>query len=161
MKYRRLYSDELAELETEFVRFLAANGLAGADWERLKAEQPERTEALIADFSDLVFDKVLQKVEYLEWKQPHDLRTYHCLSDRLVMNGLLIEGQTSFDFTQNLGPEQMIGMLQVSGARLKLYSGERAYREDRERELFELMEAGALISKDGGLFRVLEELKQR
>ena len=48
--------------------------------------------------------------------------------------------------------------LQTSGAAVKLYSGERAYRGERGQDIFLLMEQGALIS-DGNMFKVLENLK--
>ena len=35
----------------------------------------------------------------------------------------------------------------------------RLTREELEEELFELMESGALIAKDGGMYKVLEQLK--
>lgn len=158
-KYRRLAADELQELETEFVRFLAAHALTGPDWERMKAERPDEAEKLIGQFSDVVFEKVIANVKYLEHRQAHDLRTYHCQDEKIVMYGLLVEGKTSLDLRQNLPPEQMMSMLQVSGARLKLYSGERAYQTSREQDIFALMEQGALISKDGEMFRLLANLQ--
>lgn len=158
-KYRRLAADELRELETEFVRFLAAHSLTGPDWEDMKTKRPDEAEMLIDKFSDVVFEKVIANVNYLEHRHAHDLRTYHCQADKLTMYGLLVEGQTSLDLRQNLPPDQMMSMLQVSGARLKLYSGERAYQTSREQDIFALMEQGALISKDGEMFRLLENLR--
>ena len=159
MKYRRLSKAELASLEAEFIRFLASNTVTAQDWEKIKTETPEKAEGLIDIFSDLVFENTLKKVQYLELKQPKDIRTFHCQEDKISMIGLLIEGNTQLDLTQNLAPEQMISMLQLSGAELKMYSGERAYQKEREVELFELMEQGALISRDGHLFKTLQGLK--
>ncbi len=160
MKYRRLYQDEFNELRDEFIRFLAVNGLPADEWERIKNSEPHRTDQLLDQFSELVFERVLTDIRYLDWKRPRDLRTFHCLDDRILMNGLLIEGETTLDFTQNLPPDRMLQMLNVSGAALKFFSGERAYRKSREEDLFELMENGALISKDGNLYQTLESLKQ-
>lgn len=75
------------------------------------------------------------------------------------MNGIVIDGQTSLDLTQDLPPDRMLQMLQLSGAQLKFFSGERSYQKSREEDLFELMEQGALISKDGQLYKALEHLK--
>lgn len=161
MKYRRLTNEELAELEEQFIRFLAANSITGPVWEDLKQADDPRVEQLIGQFSDLVFDKVIANVKYLEWRQARDFRTFHCGPDRLQMNGFMIEGATSLDLRQNLPPDQMLSMVQVSGAKLKLYSGEREYRHSRERDLFELMENGARISQDGAMYHTLEQLKQQ
>ncbi|MCO6479267.1 MAG: hypothetical protein J5I94_21710 [Phaeodactylibacter sp.] len=160
MKYRRLRQDELESLEKEFIRFLAANQVTADEWEKLKAEEPEKAEKLIGIFSDIVFEKVLSDVEYLEYKTPKDIKTFRFEEGRIVMNGLLVEGQSSFDFTLEQSPQQMLQQIQLTGARLKLYTAEKAYSRGRDMEIFEMMENGALISKDGSLFKTLEGLKQ-
>lgn len=159
MKYRRLRQDELESLEKEFVRFLASNQVTADEWQKLKAEEPDKAEKLIGIFSDIVFEKVIGDVQYLEYKTPKDVKTFHFLEDRIVMNGLLVEGNTSFDFTQQQSPQQMLQQIQLAGARLKLYTAEKAYSRSRDMEIFEMMENGALISRDGSLFRTLEGLK--
>jgi len=161
MKYRRLRQEELEEMESEFIHFLSANSVTADEWKKLKAEEPEKVERLIDMFSDIVFDKVLEKVEYLELKTPKDFRTFHCQDDKIEMLGLLVDGKTEFDFTKNLSPEQMIGNLQLSGAKLKMYRGERTYKRDRKLEIFDLMQQGALISKKGEMFHTLQNLKSR
>ncbi len=160
MKYRRLRQDELESLEKEFIRFLAANQVSADEWEKLKTEEPEKAEKLIGIFSDFVFEKVLSDVEYLEYKTPKDIKTFRFEEDRIVMNGLLVEGQSSFDFTLEQSPQQMLQQIQLTGARLKLYTAEKAYSRGRDMEIFEMMENGALISKDGSLFKTLDGLKK-
>ena len=158
MKYRRLRNDELDELEKEFVTFLASNTVTGPEWESLKANEPEKAEKLIELFSDIVYDKILDKVEYLEYKTPKDLKTFHFESDRIVMLGVKVDEHAPVDFTRGDSPEQMSGQMIMSGNKMNMYRGEKAYRKDRKQEVFDLMESGALISKDGQLFKVLQEL---
>ena len=160
MKYRRLNPDELHELEQPFIRYLAANSITAGDWEKIKTDTPEQAERYIDFFSDLVFDKVLKGLEYLEYKTPHDIKTFHCLPDRIVMLGLKVDGRTPLDFTRNQSPQEMLQMVQGSGAALQLYRGEKAYQQEREQELFEMMENGARISRDGALYKTLEQLKK-
>lgn len=160
MKYRKLRKGELKELEQEFVRFLAANTVTADDWEKLKTGAPEKAERMIEVFSDIVFEKTLQGAEYLEFKTPKDIKTFHFKKEEVVLNGLKVEGESNLDFTkQEVSPEQMLGQLKLSGAQLKLYTARKQYRQEREVEMFQLMEKGALISRDGGLFKMLEQLK--
>ncbi|MCB0585436.1 MAG: hypothetical protein KDD06_08945 [Phaeodactylibacter sp.] len=159
MKYRRLHQDELENLEKEFVQFLASNQVTANEWEKLKAEEAEKAEQLIDIFSDIVFEKVIDDIEYLEYKTPKDIKAFHFEENRIVMNGLLVDGQTSFDFTLEQSPQQMLQQIQLTGARLKLYTAEKAYSRGRNMEIFEMMENGALISRDGSLFKTLEGLK--
>lgn len=160
MKYRRLTSAELQDLETEFVQFLVANTVTSEEWVQLKENEPEKAEQLIELFSDVVFEKVISGVEYLEVKSPRDLKTFHCQDDKIVLLGLRINGETQLDFTQNPDPQQMMQQLQLSGAKLQLYSAEKGYQPNRNEELFRMMQAGALISKDGFLYKTLEGMKQ-
>ncbi len=160
MKYRKLTMAELQEMEQEFITFLSVQSITSDLWEEMKEKQPEKAELLIEQFSDIVFDKVLKNIEYLEQKSRKEIRLFHCVEDKIRVLGLVVEGETLLDFTQNQSPEQMLQQMQLSGASLKMYEGERAYRKLREMELFELMENGALISKDGALFKTVEQLKK-
>ena len=159
MKYRRLRTDELQELEKEFINFLAANQVTASDWEKIKREENDKADRLIEIFSDTVFDKVLEDVEYLEHKTPHDLKAFHFSEAQVAMNGLKIEGESSVDLTQQQDPKEMQQQLQRTGAKLKLYTAEKKYADSKKMEIFQLMESGALISRDGALFKSLEALK--
>ena len=160
MKYRRLSNDELAELETEFVRFLVSNTVTGDDWEKIKKENPERAEGLIEIFSDIVFDKTISKVEYLEMKTPKDLKIFKCNKEDIELMGLKVEGDSDLDFTQDITPEEMMEKLQSSDAKLQMYSANKKYKDgNRLQEIFQMMQWGSLIS-DGKLFHLLRTLKK-
>jgi len=160
MKYRRLSSNELQELQNEFVSFLAANTITAADWERIKQEEPDKAERLIEMFSDIVFDKTLERIDFLEHKTPRELRTFSVEENKIKMLGLRVEGSTDLDFTRNDSPEQMLGQLKLSGAELKMYSGEKNVADNKKLELFKLMQKGALISRDGQMYKALRTLLQ-
>lgn len=160
MKYRRLTNEELAELETEFVRFLVSNTVTGDDWEKIKKENPERAEGLIEIFSDIVFEKTISKVEYLEMKTPKDLKIFKCNKENIELMGLKVEGESNLDFTQDIPPLEMMAKLQSSNAKLQMYSANKKYKDDdRLQEIFQMMQWGSLIS-DGKLFHLLQTLKK-
>lgn len=158
MKYRRLTSEELEELEQDFIRFLASNSITGEDWISMKKNSPDKSNELIDLFSDLIFERTLKKVEHLEFKTPNDIKLFHCMEDKIVMIGLFIEGHSGIDFTQPTAPDKMLEQLRNSNAQLKLYQAEKQFSGQREMELFEMMENGCLISK-GELFYTLEQLR--
>jgi len=158
MKYRRLRQEELSELESEFVQFLAANTVTGGDWEKLKVEQPDRAENLIELFSDIIFDKTLEKVEYLEHKTPTELRCFHCPTEKITMLGLIAKDTKGFDFRDNLPPSEMMQKIKASGGTIQFFSAEKEYKIERKQELFKMMENGCLISK-GHLYRTLESVQ--
>lgn len=159
MKYRKLSLEELEELKDDFVRFLASNQVTASDWERIKNDDPEKTGALIGLFSDLVFEQVLARATYLEYRTPQDLKTFHCLPEKIIMLGLMVDEGAGIDFTKNQGAAEMSALLQSSGASLKLYSAEKSYTGSREEELFRMIEHGCLISREGEMYKLLDELK--
>jgi len=159
MTYRRLRNDELAELETAFARFLAVNGIPADDWIKIKAEDGKRTEELIESFSDVVFHETLTKLEYLEFKSKNEIRIFHCLPEKIILRGLMVDGDTSLDFTQQEDAKVMLAKMQESGAKLSMFVSEKSYKDNkREAELFAMMEAGCRTS-DGSLFVMLKSLE--
>ncbi|MFN6945647.1 MAG: DUF6495 family protein [Cytophagaceae bacterium] len=154
MKYRLLTKDELNELQPEFIHFLASNTITADDYKKLQNEHPEKVEELIEIFSDIVLEKVLKKVNYIEHREPSNLMTFHCLSDRMVLLGMSIKGNadlTDPDFIAAVN--QKPGLL--NELNLEVFKSEKMYTDEREKEIFKLLESGALIS-DGKLFQTLE-----
>ena len=159
MKYRRLSTEELHKLEAEFIRFLAANTITGDDWEKLKSQKADKAEEMLDLFSDIVFDKVLDDLKYLEFRSIADLKIFYCGQEKMVLMGLRVIGESDIDFRQPLPAEELTARLQTSNAKLEVYTAEKAYSKDRKMELFQMMEQGCLIA-DGKLFEVLRDLKK-
>lgn len=160
MKYRKLTQAELQELEKEFIQFLATNQITAQDWGKLKVTSPDKVNGLIEVFSDIVFDKILSQVEYLEWKRKSDIRTFKLEAEKIEMLGVRIVGPSTLDFRGDDTPEQMMAKMNSANANLQLFAGEKAYNKSKQMEAFQLMEQGALISKDGAMFKALRTLKQ-
>ena len=158
MKYRRLSKAELTELKTEFVQFLAANTVTGADWEKIKAESPERMEGLIDLFSDLVYEQTLDKLQYLEHRTQTELRCFHCLPDKIVMLGLVAKDCPNFNFQDHLPSSEMMSKIKEEGGSIQFFSAEKEYKQDRKAELFKMLENGCLISK-GQLYQTLKSIQ--
>ena len=158
-KFRRLRRDELEEVTPQFVKFLSVNGIDAGSWVRIKQDEPRRADALILQFSQIVFSGVIEKIEYLIQRKPHDLRTYRTGPDKIEMRGLLISGKTSVDLTDTtLPPREIFERLRSDGATPKLYRAERAYLPiGRDQDIFLRMEEGALID-NGDLFELLNGL---
>ena len=159
MKYRRLNEAELKDLEQDFIRFLASNQVTADDWKKLKNSKSDQVDGLIGLFSDQVFDKVFDKLEYLEYKTVNDRKTFHCQKEKIVMMGLFVEGNTQINFAQNQSAEEIMQTVKASGSAVKIYTAEKTYKGERNQELFKMMENGCLISKDGSLYKTLFSLK--
>ncbi len=158
-KFRRLRLDELQEVAPQFVRFLAVHGLDAVAWQKMKSQQPDQSDQLIVQFSQLVFEGVIGRVTHLLHRRPRDIRAYHCLADKILLRGLLIEGETQLDLSRaELAAEEIMQQIRQDGAKVKVFSAERAYRaQDRAQDIFLLMEEGARIADDT-IFQLLDGL---
>jgi Family of unknown function (DUF6495) len=157
MKYRRLNSNELADLEAEFVRFLIANGIDAAHWTRMKAHQTQEALEMIDIFSDMVFETSLKKVKYLKARSTSDLKLFHCSPNQIELIALEAKPKSSFDFTKDVELRTLLSALaDAADDKLTVYKAKKNYQKERERALFELMEDGCLIC-DGHLFEMLNK----
>ncbi len=147
-KYRLLTQDELSHLEQDFIKYLILNGITAEDWERLKQDSPEEAQGITDLFSDVVFEKILRKISFLDRIEPNAIYCFQCLEKSIVLIGLQGDG------TQDL-TKVALDKMDFSG--LKVYTQSRDYRTSREKELFEMIEKGCQIS-EGQLFKSLSLL---
>lgn len=151
-KYRVLSTEELHELEKEFIDFLVVNGITAEDWERLKKEEKEKAESIIVLFSDVVFEGIMRKVQFLEIRTKDDVKTFQCLDEKLVLVGMyLAEENDDVDFTDS---EFIQNAVKTPPKGIKVYTSDKRYKTEREVELFEMIQSGCSIS-DGNLFKAL------
>ncbi len=146
-KYRCLTQEELSVLEKEFVDFLVINGITADEWKALKKEETDKAEKIIEQFSDVVWEGVLRKTQFLEHRSPQEIRTFQCLPGKIVLMGLEIKDQT-IDLRIAEGVEKVKSSMPSTA----VYSSEKNYSKKREAEVFELIQNGASIS-DGKLFK--------
>ena len=149
-KYRKLTSEELTALEKEFIDYLIVNGITADDWVKLKEEEPDKAEDIIKLFSDVVLESVLRKVQYLEFRAAQDIKTFQCLTEKIVLVGMTTE-EDSIDFTDETF---FTKAARNSPSGVKVYTTDKAYHKTRELELFDMIQAGCQIA-DGKLFKTL------
>lgn len=157
MKYRRLSIEELKDMDTAFIRFLAANGIPGDEWTKIKATDAKRTNELLDVFSDTAIHETLTKIEYLQIIQAKEIKTFHCLAEQIKLIGLMVDGDSNIDFSQMESPQMMAQQIAASSAQLKMYAAEKSYQPDREMEIFRMMEGGCRIT-NGEIYALLEQL---
>lgn len=159
MKYRRLDLAELEVLEKEFIQFLAANHITAPDWEKIKLDDPEQMNGLLDIFSDIVFDKTLEKLQYLEFIASDDIKTFYCDKDQIYLLGLKHQSGRAVNFQQLDLTNDLIDLIKDPSISFEIYSAEKSYQPDRKQELFRMLENGCLISKEGTLYKTLDQWK--
>lgn len=150
-KYRLLNQEELASLEKEFVDYLVVNGIVADDWVKMKEAEIEQANAIIATFSDVVFEAILRKAKYLEIRGSHFIYCYQCNENQLVLVALETPESSEVDFTDS---DYVARAMKNPPASLKVYSTNKPYTKTRELELFDMIQAGCAMTDDK-LFKAL------
>ncbi|MDT7830312.1 DUF6495 family protein [Pricia sp. S334] len=154
MKYRRLTQQQLEELKPEFVNFLATQSITGEEWKQIKADKPKVAEEELDVFSDLVWEGVLSKVDYLENISPQHMHLFYCaekemklLSVKLMNPDIDLTTKIGFDWFKKNWQSDFVEYLTAS----------KAYTEDPGLDKFKLIEQGAVITK-GELYQWFEKV---
>ena len=58
--------EQLEELHPEFITFLATQSIDKKEWEELKRNKPEIAEQEIDVFSDMIWDRAITNVEFID-----------------------------------------------------------------------------------------------
>jgi hypothetical protein len=150
-KYRLLTKEELTELKQEFIEYLVVNGITGEAWETLKKEDNEKAEEIVDLFSDVVFEGAMRKINFLVHRSKRELKTFQCLTDRIVLVAMAADAGATVDFTDEAFIKEAVANPPKG---LKIYTTSKEYAKQRELELFEMITAGCEIS-GGNIFKYL------
>lgn len=152
MKYARLTKEQLEELHPEFINFLATQSITADEWADIKKSKPQVAEEELDVFSDLVWEGVLTKAQYLEHISPNQM--HHFFLEDKVMKLIAIKiNKEGVDITtregykwlqENLGDEDVVFM-----------SASKEYGDDPKLDKFKLIQQGAIVTK-GDLYRWFE-----
>lgn len=131
-KFRRLSTEELTTFRKEFIDFLVINGITADDWEQLKREEPDKAEFIIDQFSDVIFEGVFRKTQFMTLELPGMVSAVQCLDSKLIMVTARSKG----------------------GQITELHKSEKKIASNRSEELFALSVKGFAPS-DGTMFKRL------
>lgn len=150
-KFRVLTLEELQGLEIEFVEFLVLNGITAADWVKLKDTDTLAAERMLELFSDVVFESILRRARFLEKRGKNYLHVFQCLPEELVLVAMESPNVEDVDFTN---PDFVASSMLTPPEALHVYTTSKPYTKERELELYDMLEAGCLITDDK-LFKAL------
>lgn len=152
MKYRRLTKEQLENLNEEFAQFLASQSIGKEEWIELKRVQAKTAEEELDVFSDIIWEKTLENTQYLEHHSPHHLNLFYC--EEMQMQRLVI--QCPDKNMQNTKELEWV-LAHLNDASVEILQGNKKYQQERNKELFDLIEKGAQLSK-GELFKSVKKL---
>jgi len=154
MKYTRLTKEQFEELHPEFINFLATQAIDKAEWDKLKTEKPEVAEQELDVFSDLIWEGVLTRAEFLEHFSKNHVFLFQCFDtyiDSIVLKSMVPE----VDFLTKEGLQWLSDNMFTETIEMKV--GRKEFTEDRNTSIFELIQQGSFLS-DGQLYKQIKTI---
>ena len=154
MKYTRLSKEQFEELHQEFINFLATQSITADEWKEIKATKPDVAEQELDVFSDLIWEGVLKRVQYIEHISAKQLHLFHCTDKDMRLIALKINNE-NIDLTTSEGFQWFRDNLLSDD--VEFYTSRKDYSDDPSADKFKLIEQGGNITK-GELFNYFEKL---
>ena len=154
MKYTRLSKEQFEELHQEFINFLATQSITANEWADIKANKPDVAEEELDVFSDLVWEGVLKKVEYLEHISPQQMHLFHLKDNDMQLMAIKLKIDT-VDLTTTEGYDWFRNNLLSDD--VEFLTATKTYSEDKALDKFKLIQQGGVITK-GNLYNYFEKL---
>ena len=156
MKYARLTKEQCEEMHQEFINFLATQSITADEWAKIKKEKPQVAEEEMDVFSDLIWEGVLNKVEYLEHFSPNQIFLFQITEVTINLIAVKIENE-AIDITTREGYQWL--QTNLMDETVNIYTSTKAMSDDRNKDIFALIKQGANITK-GELYRYFENVVQ-
>lgn len=144
----------MEELHQEFINFLATQSITDEEWEKLKREKPEVAEDELDVFSDLIWEGVLAKVQFLENISAQQMHLFYLQEKEMklisvkVMNPDIDLGtKEGFSWFRKNYQSDFVEYLTAS----------KVYSADKNLDKFNLIKQGAVITK-GELYKWFDKL---
>ncbi len=153
MKYRQLTKEQFESLHEEFALFLATQSIDVKEWNQLKKEKPQVAEEEMNVFSDVVWDDVLAKTNYLEHFSKQSVNLFKCDADKI--HRIFVKINKDINLLEQEGFEWLLS--NPTDEAVEYFNGTKKYTSERNVELFDLIEKGSSISK-GELFEYFNQL---
>lgn len=143
MKYARLTKEQFDELHPEFINFLATQSIDKTEWDKIKQEQPHIAEQELDVFSDLIWEGVLSRAEYLEHFSKSHVFLFRC-GQTHVHSIVLKSLDPEIDLLTRDGLQWLGDNMFTDAIEMKV--GTKEFVEDRNASIFELIRQGAFLS---------------
>ncbi|WP_026934576.1 DUF6495 family protein [Christiangramia echinicola] len=154
MKYARLTKEQFEEMHQEFINFLATQSITANEWEQIKKDKPEAAEEELDIFSDLIWEGVLNKVEYLEHFSSNQIFLFHINTATIELIAIKVENE-AIDITTREGYQWL--QTNLMDETVNIYTSTKAISEDRNKDIFALIKQGANITQ-GKLYGYFEDI---
>ena len=160
MKYRILNNEELEPLKDDFVKFLSANTVTGKDWAKIKSSKPNEALKLVEIFSDIVWEKALDKIKYLEHRDDKYLKVFYCGENKIELVGFKVNAINAPSLLDEVTFKLLgSGKLKFSELDAEFSYSEKNYSLSRNMEVFSMIESGCVPCEKAFFYGIKSLLK--
>ena len=143
MRFRRLNSEELFALETEFKQFLIVHEQYDEEWRVLAESNPEKAEQFIELFSDLILLKVYNQVSFLVHFSEGMVSFFDMRNSPL--KAYQIKGPNHLSLKNEM---ELHLLVNTHFHELQFYLGEKQLMKEKADEVFDLIMKGSEVCED-------------
>jgi hypothetical protein len=145
MEYRLLSKKELDPLKEDFIKFLAANTITGEDWVKIKSSQNKEANRILKLFSDLVWEKSIENIQFLEHRDHKHVKVFNCKEEGVSMVGFSVKSESSPSLMDSETFERLgSGRLKFSSLKPVFHHSKKNYILGRSQEVYQLIDSGCL-----------------
>ena len=153
MKYRKLTKEQFESLHQEFAQFLATQKIDVDEWNKMKSQNSELVENELNVFSDMVWQDVLNKVEYLEHFSQKSVNLFKC--EKEAVYRIVIKINKEIDLLSEQGYKWLLE--NPKDKAVDYLKGSKVYSKEKNIEIFNLIEKGSQIAR-GELYEYFNRL---
>ena len=146
MRYRLLSKEELEPLQEEFLKYLLVANITPDNWKKLKHNNPIESQQHLETFSDLILDKILSGVNYVDVVLTNRVEVYHFMKEQVSMFCLENKVLDTFDFKQTDW-----SAIDISTAHL--IQAKKTYAKERNKEVFDILQKKHAFISNGSLYK--------
>jgi len=139
-----LTKEEMDIFNEDFKHFAVANGVSNEEWIEMNEHFPDKAAQLVAVFSDVVLQKVYEKVKFIENRSKSACLVFRLNNETIDLISLSTEDE-SMDLSS---PEGIHEALVNNSSQLSFFTFSKAYNKNREMEIHEMIEKGCVNSSE-------------
>ena len=139
-----LNQEELEIFEEDLKHFLIANGVHSEEWEEMNKSNVEKAKDLVGLFSDVVLQKVYEKVKFIENRSKNACLVFKLNAEEVE----LISINSNSEEVSLETPESIHEALIKHADKLSFFKTEKKYSKNREEEIHQMLEQGCVNSSE-------------
>ena len=145
MKYHRLSQDQLISVYKQFIIFLSSKGIDKKYWDIIKQQENEKANLLIDQFSDIVWEKIINECEFFTYSSKDQLFLFNSKKETISVIVLKCINK-KINIQTNKGWNWILK--NITDKDISIYQSSRNYPEERNTYIYKYLKKGAIISDE-------------